>query len=343
MPLKEAIMRFYLLIPGVFFIGFHMNSANAFTCSTVTAATTFSPPAIVIQRDLSVGSLLGSQLTSSVVNAYNCTNSAPTATYQQSGVKAAGSYVSVINGRRIYSTNIAGIGVAVGYISSKNCPGSTGWVDGTGTGDGNANNKLICAVNGLFANQPIQGQALLQFYKTGPTGSGTVTAQQVGSFILMNNQTSWHNPESTINIAAFTVTTLACSVSNTAIAVNMGNVDKRAFNGTGSSPADSYTRSFNIPLNCNAGTRINVRFDGNAQNASKGVLNLAAGSNTATGVGVQLLYNNAPVQIGAIIVAGTSASAGSYNIPLKARYYQTASTITAGVANSSATFTLTYQ
>lgn len=336
-------MRLFFLLPSIFFIGLYVNSAQAYSCTTATAATTLSPPSIVIQRDLPVGSLIGSQISSGAVNTYNCTNTAPTLTYQSVGVKGTGSYVTTIGGRRIYSTNIAGIGFAIGGISVNNCNNSTAWVDGTYTGDGNANNRLLCSTNGLLGGQPLREQALLQFYKTGPTGSGMVTAQQAGSFILQNNQSSWQTPESTILINGFNVTTLACSVSNTAIAVNMGSVNKRAFSGTGSTPDASFTRDFTIPLNCNAGTRINVKIDGNAQNAANGVLNLTSGSNTATGVGVQLLYNNAPVQLGAIIVAGTSASAGSYNIPLKARYYQTTSTITPGTANSSATFTLTYQ
>ncbi|MBY4953179.1 fimbrial protein [Pantoea sp. DY-17] len=336
-------MRLFLLLPSIFFIGLYVNFAQAYTCTTTTAATTISPPAIVIQRDLPVGSLIGSQITSGAVNTFNCTNTAPALTYQSVGVKGTGNYVTTIGGRRIYSTNIAGIGFAIGAISVNNCNNFSGWVDGTGTGDGNANNRLLCSVNGLMAGQPLREQALLQFYKTGPTGSGMVAAQEAGAFILRNNQALWHSPGSTILMNGFSVTTLACSVSNTAIAVNMGNVDKRAFNGTGSSPDASFTRNFTLPLNCNAGTRINVKIDGNAQNSANGVLNLTSGANTASGVGVQLLFNNAPVQLGTNIVAGTSASAGNYNIPLQARYYQTTATITPGTANSSATFTLTYQ
>lgn len=335
-------MRFFLLLPSLFFVGCYVNQAHAWSCSTVTLVTTMSPPAIVIQRDLPVGSLIGSQVSSSVVNTFSCSNSPlPALTYQSQGIKGIGNYVTTIGGRRIFSTNIPGIGYAVGGSTLNSC-NFTAWVDGTSTGDGYANNRLVCNVNGVF-NGPMQQQALLQFYKTGPTGSGTVSATQVASFILYNNQSEWWIPEAPVRINAFNVTTLACSVSNTNIVVNMGNVDKRAFNGTGTTPADSYTRSFTLPLNCNAGTRVNVRVDGNAQNAPQGVLNLTAAANAATGVGVQLLYNNAPLQLGANIVTGTAASAGSYNIPLRARYYQTASTIKAGVANSSASFTLTYQ
>lgn len=319
--------------------------ARAFTCSTITGTAILTPPSVTLQRDLPVGSLIGSELISGVAQAFTCSNTPdPALTYQEFGVKGYGSYVSTIGGRRVYSTNIAGVGYAIGMTSVNNCAGLNGYVNGTNTGDGNANNYLLCSINGLFANQPISGQARIQFYKTAQTtGTGTVNATSVGSFILRNNQNSFAQPESVIRIAAFNVTTVACSVSNTAISVPMGTVETRAFSGTGSWPGDANTRSFTIPLNCNAGTRVKLQIDGSAQNASQGVLNLTGGTGSASGVGIQLLYNNAPLPLSTVINTGTAASAGAFSIPLQARYYQTGSNITLGAANASATFTLIYQ
>lgn len=318
--------------------------AQAYECSTVTQSTVLTMPSVTLQRDLPVGSLIGSEVVSGSVQAFRCSNTpSPAVNYQEFGVKAYGTYVTTINGRRIYSTDVAGIGYAVGAISVNNC-GYTMYVDGSDTGDGNVDNKLICSVNGLMGNQPITGRALIQFYKTAQTtGTGTVSARQVGSFILRNDQSGWSRPESTISIAAFSVTTLACSLSNTVISVPMGTVEKRAFRGQGTWPGDANTRSFTVPLNCNAGTRVNVQIDGSAQNASQGVLNLTGGSGSASGVGIQLLYNGSPLPLATPILTGTASSEGAYSIPLQARYYQTSSNITPGAANASATFTLTYQ
>jgi len=244
----------------------------------------------------------------------------------------------------VYSTNIAGIGYAITVTSVNNCNGATGSVDGNNNVDGNLNNKIVCGVNGLFGSQPIQGQMKITYYKTATTtGSGTVNGSRVASFILRNNQSSWQNPETLVNTSSFTVTTLACSVTNTAISVPMGTIEKRSFSGVGTWPGDSNTQSFNIPLTCNAGTRVNLQIDGSIQNATKGVLNLNSGTNAASGVGIQLLYNDQPLTLGSSFLTGTTTSSGAYNVGLKSRYYQTTSNITTGVANASASFTLTYR
>ncbi|MER2046536.1 MAG: fimbrial protein [Pantoea agglomerans] len=320
-------------------------TAQAYQCSAVTRSTVLTPPSVTLQRDLPVGSLIGSEVVSGSVQAFSCSNTpSPALSYQEFGVNGYGTYVTSINGRRIYSTDVAGIGYAVGATSVNNCNNYTTYVNGSNTGDGNANNKLMCAVNGLMGNQPITARALIQFYKTAQTtGTGTVSARQVGSFILRNDQSNWSLPESAFSIAAFSVTTLACSLSNTVISVPMGTVEKRAFRGQGTWPGDANTRNFTIPLNCNAGTRVNVQIDGSAQNASQGVLNLTGGSGSASGVGIQLLFNGSPLPLATPILTGTASSEGAYSIPLQARYYQTGSNITPGTANASATFTLTYQ
>ncbi|CDF92583.1 Fimbrial adhesin [Pseudomonas sp. SHC52] len=74
-----------------------------------------------------------------------------------------------------------------------------------------------------------------------------------------------------------------------------------------------------------------------------GVLALNSASTTvATGLGLQLLYKNTAVALGTPIAVGTTTSSGAYNIDLTARYYQTGAKVTAGQANSTATFTMTY-
>lgn len=338
-------MRFFVLLPCLLPALLLSEAAHAYSCKTLTASTTMSPPNLVIQRDLPVGSEIGQQVASGSVNAFTCSNSpSPSVNYQQFGVKSYGTYVTTINNRRVFSTNIAGIGYAVGAMSTSACNGHSGWVNGTSTVDGNQNNRILCMANGLFATQPISEKALITFYKIAQaTGSGTVTGRQVSSFILNNNQSSWTTPESQILINSFNVTTLACSLGNTAISVNMGTVEKRAFGGIGTWPGDNNTKNLTIPLTCNAGTRVNIQLDGNVKNAAQGVLNLNSATNSATGVGVQLLYNNSPVQFNKAFLVGTAASEGNFNIPLQARYYQTANNITVGPANSTATFTMTYQ
>ncbi|WP_241627649.1 fimbrial protein, partial [Rosenbergiella epipactidis] len=141
----------------------------------------------------------------------------------------------------------------------------------------------------------------------------------------------------------FPITTSGCIVNNTALTVPMGNVLASNFHGINTWPGDANTKKFSIPLDCSAGTKVALQMDGNVQNATQGVIKLNSGSGSATGVGIQLLYNNAPLQLSTPIDAGSTSSDGEYDIPLQARYYQIASNITPGTANGTATFTLTYQ
>lgn len=139
------------------------------------------------------------------------------------------------------------------------------------------------------------------------------------------------------------ITSMSCGINSTAISVPMGTVKRKDFKGSGTWPEDTDTRNFNISLNCSAGTSVNFQIEGNAQNASQGILSLNGGAESASGVGIQLLHNNSPLPLSTMINTGTAGTEGEYSIPLQARYYQTQSTVTPGIANSSATFTLTYQ
>ena len=335
--------QFLVGIGGVLFWGISPQ-VQAFKCELVTAATTLTAPDLVVQRDLPVGSPIGNEVVSGVVPVFQCTNEAPVLTKQEFGVKGWGTYVMMLSGRRIYSTNIAGIGFAVGATSVSNC-NTTAYVDGSNNVDGNLNNRIFCTVNGLLATQPITAQARIQFYKTAQkTESGTVIISgSAGSFILNNTPDGWVRTESFFSIAQFNVKSVACSIKNTAILVPMGTVEKRAFKGPGTWPGDANTRNFGIDLVCDAGTKINFKIEGSAQDASKGILNLTGGNGSATGVGIQLLYKDAPLVLSSVINNGVIPGSGDFSIPLKARYFQTASNITTGTANASATFTLTYQ
>jgi type 1 fimbria pilin len=68
-----------------------------------------------------------------------------------------------------------------------------------------------------------------------------------------------------------------------------------------------------------------------------------AGGGYAQNVGVQVLDSRGnPIPFGTAISAGT-VTAGTFNVPLDARYYQTGASVTAGQVNATATYTITYQ
>ncbi|WP_296224463.1 fimbrial protein [Ralstonia sp. UBA689] len=315
--------------------------AFAYTCNVVNANTLVQPKAVIVQRDMPVNSLLA-QVVSGATNAFRCSNDSPRLTYQEIGIKAFGTYVGDIDGKRVYKTNVEGIGYAVGIQAVGLCDGRQIWVDGADKG--NVNHRVLCGVGGMFPVQPMTAKALINFYKTAEiTGTGSVSMPgKIGSFILRNERTTWQSPESNISLGAFNVSATSCTVRKATMTVDMGPVTIGAFNGPGTSPSNK-TKAFSIPLTCSKGASVNLQLDGAVHDPAQGMLKLDAGGSSASGVAIQLLHDDQPVELAKRFKWRTAEGDGNYEIPLKARYVQVDNDITAGVANGSATFTLTYQ
>lgn len=315
--------------------------ALAYTCTTVTTSTTIQPQTLAVQRDLPVGGLIA-QVVSDVVTSFKCSNEAPALTYQEVGIKGYGTYAGDFDGKRVWKTDIDGIGYAIGVGIVNGCgAGLERWVNGTNVD--NPNHRLYCAVNGIFSTQPMQHKALINFYKTASsTGTGTVSGKLMGAFILRNNQSTWQT-EAQFSIGSVAVEKLSCTLGSAAINVPMGNVPVSAFKGPGTAQPSFRDRAFSIPLTCPKGASINLKLDGTAYDASQGMLKLDSDASSATGVAIQVLYDDKPVELAKNFKWQTTDAEGTYSIPLKARYVQTDNSVTPGVANGSATFTLTYQ
>lgn len=148
-----------------------------------------------------------------------------------------------------------------------------------------------------------------------------------------------------IDLAATKITTLACSITTPTLTFPLGSVPISEFGNTvGFIPTETSTQ--NLGLNCDAGANINVSLNA-SQNPDVSTPSVVAldnqgGAGTATGLGVQFIYNGSPLEINKNIVLKQS-SGGQETFPITARYYQTKTTVTAGDASTSATLTLTYQ
>ncbi|HDT6566761.1 TPA: fimbrial protein [Enterobacter cloacae] len=316
-------------------------AAKAWDCGIPFPSTTVTPGDIVVPYNASVGTTL-SQVTTPIQNKFLCSDTTVPLTNQSFGIKALGTYDMSINNQRIYKTNINGIGYSISG-STTSCGFKQGAVSGSNTIGGNIDTYMLCQnLNGLI-NPELNGNWTITFYKTAQdTGSGVVTGAVVGSYAVLGNTLVWWYQEPTVTVSSFNVRSPACKVITPSISVTMGDVDKNAFHGEGTSPGDQYTKTFDIPLTCNAGTNVKIKFDGDAYDATKGVIKTITANNSATGVGIQLLYNNLNIKLGEYIAAGNSSSGGTFMIPMKARYYQTGSIITPGEANGIVTITLTY-
>lgn len=143
-----------------------------------------------------------------------------------------------------------------------------------------------------------------------------------------------------------TINALACSITTPQLNFIIGDIPASTFGSTvGTTPAGAQNTQ-NLGLSCNAGTNITVSLSGvqNPDSANTSVMALTGqgSAGTAKGVGVQLLYNGAPLAINSPLLLKRS-SGGQETLPLTARYYQTLTSVESGSANATATLNLTYQ
>jgi len=136
-----------------------------------------------------------------------------------------------------------------------------------------------------------------------------------------------------------------CDVINTVsnpLQVTLGQVAKSEFVNTGDTAAAT---AFNIQLtNCPVtASTASIKFDGAALNGDNSVLQLTQDSGTATGVGIQLSDQNGVLPLAQQSMAYLLQDGNAINnLPFTARYKSVSSTVTAGPANSVASFSVIY-
>ncbi len=223
-----------------------------------------------------------------------------------------------------FATNIPGIGLA--FYDKQGSGSPRFWGDGNG---------------GVHAGYwGWDGSRLgVKLIVTGPIGVGDVPAGSVFAQLKLDGLVT-----TTLKTTGFKITTPACSVPS--INVDMGALTVNRFSGIGSTAGDT---PFDLRLNTcpQGGTGIYYRFDPTTQvvpgtGDSVATLN---GTSGATGIGLQLLDGTGnPLSFGKTTkMAGYAGAAGNYSVPFRARYYQTAASVSPGIANASITVTMSYQ
>lgn len=102
--------------------------------------------------------------------------------------------------------------------------------------------------------------------------------------------------------------------------------------------------SFNIQLTCSGDTDVSLLLDGqeDANTSGQGVLAINKGARMASGVGIQLLFNNSPAELGKDFPVG-HATEGAFTIPMTARYFKTTATpVKPGNVVTAVVYILTY-
>jgi len=181
-----------------------------------------------------------------------------------------------------------------------------------------------------------------EIIKTGPVQAGFLAGGSYAGLLAQDKAVQGGYWATLINVNSDAYfRTPACTVNTGNIVVSMGNVNRSSFSGIGSTSGD---KVFNIVLTCESIANISVAFNANADNsAAPGVIaiNSSSGVATAKGVGIRLLLRGKPIPLGTPVAIENPASTPSA-YSFTAQYYQTSNTVTAGQADSTATFTLTY-
>ncbi|MGV7092984.1 fimbrial protein [Siccibacter turicensis] len=321
-------MKIYILRFMLFFYctGITAVQANCWSSSgggTQTNYVNFGN--VVVQRDVPEGTVIASRdFGYTVVSAIDCTNG-PTYYLAYSLVYNGG----ISKGNHIYKTNVEGVGIRVHKSQTSTYFESPTYY------------SPIYAISGLTSFP-----SSVELIKTGPITGGAMNAGQIGEYYITNTSYGVEGRMTHITMqSGTTITPTQCSISTSNLSFPMGTIAASEFSGAvGFIPEHAVTQ--NLGLECEANANINVTLNGtqNPDVTTSSVLALTGQGDTgvAQGVGVQLLYNNKPLELNKRIVLKKSAG-GQETFPIVARYYQTKTTVTPGKANTLATLNISYQ
>ncbi|WP_156106842.1 MULTISPECIES: fimbrial protein [unclassified Serratia (in: enterobacteria)] len=336
--MKQRTLLFILLLAGSW-LG-TMRQAAADACTAVNNTFTM-PSALVIPRDLPVGAPISDEIITGTFTVFrNCTKTTTGSQNVGSGTNAT--FVQTIPGARLYATGIPGVSYSLAVTQPGGCSATT-IVGGNAGYQGNPNMRNHCINTGNWTTVTFQYK--LRFYKTAAvTGSGNVDSLAAAYAFVRYDGSGFITPYSNLTVTGITAKTTTCSVTNSNINIKLDTAKGRDFNGIGSTAGST---AFNIGLsNCDADLNVSMTLSpgsGGSSNKSLGLLT-TDDTSSASGLALQLMYNNAPVQLDTAfrVLGAATTDGGTYQIPLAVRYYQTATEIVSGTVNSSATFTMTY-
>ncbi|MBJ2066365.1 fimbrial protein [Serratia odorifera] len=322
---KKPINRVYLFRIVIFLL-FYGASSKVSACwwytggitSTIYVSSSLST--INIQRDAAIGETVFEK---EVINPNNqmvavCTTG-DVASWTFDGADIVPGYSNV------YKTGVPGLGIRVQAGNSNfyyTNPATT-------FTEMNANRIWAWSNWGAYFK--------ISLVKFAATGNGAIPAKRVRVNLTGLGDVL------VLDITGGVINTVACSISSTNISVPLGDVLATQFTGVGATPV---TKGFNLGLNCDANAKVNVSLSGTANSdiANSDILALtnAGTAGVADGLGVQVLYNGAPLKRDTNLLLKTSAG-GVETLPFSARYFQTKSAVKPGKASATATLNLTYQ
>lgn len=320
----------------ILFISLMLSWNFAFAdCNTLVSSNgtiVFQPPAVItVPFNASVGTFLYKVTTTATVTG-QVNNCSGTYTTDNDMLIGSDTGLKTTEGCNIYSTNVKGVGYALTY--------GEWWPGGTmGCGRAGFPGKGYTTAGIILWNY--YSAALVV---TGPVDAGQLSTGHYGKVTVSAGQNFSGTVMGYIDIGTTAITSSGCDLDSRDIQVRFGDIPASKFTGVGPT---AETKSFDIALTCPANANISVALDGvqNADTSVPGVLALtnANGTGVATGLGVQILYQNTPLAFNSGIVLKTVNRNVKETFPFTARYYQTKGMVTPGDANATATLNISYQ
>lgn len=230
----------------------------------------------------------------------------------------------------IYKSNLQGIGFVLTFDSPNYCTTRSAPLEW------NSNSKTYGA----------SPRVSLSLYVIGQPKGGALSSTLIGDQVMKNNGQSivsaFMGGPVNINVAG-------CSITSENINVPMGDIPVGEFTGPGKTVGD---RDFYVGFACATGVGVDaptVSLDGPQSSGTTDNTVLAltdeGGEGTASGVGVQIIYNSEPIVIngGEVSLLHPVTAGSTETYAFRARYIQTKETVTPGLANATATLNITYQ
>lgn len=339
MKLERILLKTAVVLMLLMYV--HVTHAGCTVYRYGSRTANFGSKSFVVAKNQTPGTIIGESITlsgtgpnSSLYTSINCQNRS-FFFYQRysSFMQEAKDYPG------IYKTNVDGIGFKLKTSNSifvgNNMNKWNQWY--------NAHGCINCDLNATSSTY------ILEFYVIGPVKTGTVVLN--GRYVTGYGDDRDSGSGQTLGyfsiIGSAEFKSASCTTPN--ITVNLNNHAASDFASVG---ATSAPVPFNFEINnCDPGlTSVSYTFQ-----PASGVTLQGSGNNqyltldsssTASGVGVQVLYEDGvtavPFNEKTTFSGYVKATGGSYTIPMKARYVRTG-TISPGSANSAAEFVMAYE
>lgn len=346
-------MKCIFFITLFYVSGCYAYSNGTISCTYSNSLLQVNLAQITVQRDHAINTPIGPEITVDE-NMSDCVCSSdcdPAPSGSVAVISNQADEEKKINSRTIYETNLPGVGYAIG-INNHAWNDKLHWIGDSYDVSANSTHS-----SGQMLPLITASTVHIQLYKIGNMSSGLVTGN-VGSLagaIIVGGDgepggsggtsASFASSKVPVNISSVPINVVKCQLNAAKMLFPVGDVPVDQFTGAGST--SQQTSTVNLALDCDQDANINITLTG-TQNpdcpTNKSVLALSDQGKigTAEGIGVQLLYNDSPIELDTILNLKRSAG-GQESFPLTARYYQTRDSMKAGSANATAVLNLTYQ